>query len=96
MFIAFDPAGIPRLEDADNFRAFKVVCPANLIDQRTVLGAVGRFDEAGYLWVASAWLEKYSPPDAGWRKSFDAMVTYAATRGWVDDVGSIRAHIESQ
>ena len=96
MFIAFDPAGIPRLEDADNFRAFKVVYPTSLSGKRTVLSAVGRFDEAGYLWVERAWLEENSPRDAGWQKGFDAMVTYAATLGWVDDVGSIRAHIEQQ
>jgi hypothetical protein len=96
MFIAFDLAGIPRLEDADNFRAFKVVYPAALSDTRTVLSAVGRVDEAGYLWIARAWLEEHSPRDAGWRKGFDAMVTYATTLGWVDDGGAIRAHIEPQ
>jgi hypothetical protein len=96
MFIAFDLAGNPRLEDAGNFRAFKVVFPAALSDKRTVLSAVGRFDETGYVWVERAWLVSNSPRDAGWRKGFDAMVTYAATLGWVDDAGSIRAHIEPQ
>jgi hypothetical protein len=94
MFITFDSAGIPRLEDLDNFRAFKVVYQASSSDKRTVLSTVGRLDEAGYLWVERLWLEKNSPRDAGWQKGFDAMVTYASTQGWVDDVGSIRAHIE--
>jgi hypothetical protein len=94
VFVAFDLAGIPRLEDPGNFRALKIVYPANLSDHRTVLSAVGRSDEAGYLWVERAWLEKHSPRDAAWQKGFEDMVTYAASLGWVDDAGSIRAHIE--
>jgi hypothetical protein len=95
VFVVFDLAGVPRLEDPGNFRAFNVVCPTNLSDRQTVLSAVGRLDEAGYLWVERAWLEKHSPRDAAWQKGFETMVTYAASLGWVDDAGSIRAHIES-
>lgn len=37
-------------------------------------------------------------PGAGgteeWRTGFDEMVGYARSKGWVDDAGRVRAHIE--
>ncbi len=32
--------------------------------------------------------------DPGWVAQLDAMLAYAASRGWVDDAGATRAHIE--
>ena len=32
--------------------------------------------------------------DAGWRTRLDAMVNYAASRGWVREDGAILAHVE--
>lgn len=31
--------------------------------------------------------------DAEWRRKLDAMVAFAASKGWTDDQGRIRAHI---
>lgn len=32
--------------------------------------------------------------DAGWRESFDGMVSYAESKGWVGADGTLRAHVE--
>jgi hypothetical protein len=33
------------------------------------------------------------PEDAEWMEQFAAMVEYARSRDWVDDVGRIQAHV---
>jgi hypothetical protein len=32
--------------------------------------------------------------DPEWRRSLDSMVRYAESKGWTDDGGAIRAHVE--
>ena len=32
--------------------------------------------------------------DPAWRAAFDRMVAYARSRGWVDDHGDVRLHVE--
>ena len=32
--------------------------------------------------------------DAAWDEAFEGMLAYAATRGWIDDDGAVRAHVE--
>jgi len=32
--------------------------------------------------------------DADWDEGFDGMLAYAAGRGWIDDDGAVRAHVE--
>lgn len=32
--------------------------------------------------------------DAQWREQFDGMIGYAASKGWTNDAGEVRAHIE--
>ena len=32
--------------------------------------------------------------DAGWDEGFAAMLAYAASEGWIDDDGAVRAHVE--
>jgi hypothetical protein len=32
--------------------------------------------------------------DAAWDEAFAGMLAYAATKGWIDDDGAVRAHVE--
>lgn len=49
-----------------------------------------------HLWVLPETLLALAGPlaeDAQWRRQYDAMVAYAASKGWTDDDGRIRAHV---
>jgi hypothetical protein len=91
MFITFD-GEIPRLEDIDNFRALKVVVGGG---ERPPLDIVGRV-EVDHVWLDRGWLEIHGRPgDPDWVQAFAGMISYAEKSGWVDENGSIRAHIET-
>ncbi|GGJ41319.1 hypothetical protein [Streptomyces brasiliensis] len=57
-------------------------------------GATGH----GHVWLDVAELGRraQTPRDAEWRKRYDAMIAYAADKGWADDTRSVvRAHLEA-
>jgi hypothetical protein len=93
MLIKVEPSGHARLEDQDNFRAFKVLCTATVHECESALGTVGRLD-GDHLWVSRAWVESHGPSDETWRTGLRKMLDYAAASGWTDGTGAIRAHIE--
>jgi hypothetical protein len=93
MFIKVDATGIARLEDQDNFRAFKVVCTAPRDACGDALAQVGRVD-GDHVWVARAWLDQHGRIDEAWRAGLQKMLDYAASSGWVDERGAVRAHID--
>jgi hypothetical protein len=94
MFIKVASEGGPSLEDAGNFKAFKVVSEIPLEAAAPLLAGVGRVDGT-HIWVDPAWLKANGPDDAGWQTGLAKMLDYAKTAGWVDDAGAVRAHIES-
>jgi hypothetical protein len=76
-----DAATIPLgLNDADNFTALKVVAlrEEHLWLHRDDIVRLAG-DRAG---------------DAGWLGRLDQMLGYAASRGWVNADGAVRAHVE--
>ncbi len=71
----------------------------------TVLDAVGvaRVDGAGDALVPAGVLRELADAaavaegralDDGWDERFAGMLAYAASRGWIDDDGAVRAHVE--
>ncbi|MDZ4736153.1 MAG: hypothetical protein SGJ07_07360 [Rhodospirillaceae bacterium] len=101
MIISLDTGRGPRLDDPDNFRAFKVTAPAGM-DRDALgraLGAVGRLHEDGseHAWIAEAALRKLAgrADDKAWNDQATGMIDYARRSGWIDAAtGAIRAHIE--
>ena len=93
MIIAVDAAGKVSLNEADNFRGFKVV---SSLSDKTKLGealkSAGRYD-GEHAWITKAWLIAQAPKDANWRGEFGKMVAFAQSKGWVDG-DAIRAHVE--
>ncbi len=66
------------LHEPDDFRAFSVVVP-----------------EVEHAWVDPGQVIALADgAGAEWRGSFDGMVEYARSKGWVRDDGAIRAHVE--
>jgi len=92
MIIAVDASGKVALNEADNFRGFKVV--SALTDKAKLgdaLRAAGRYD-GEHAWITKAWLIAQAPKDANWRGEFDKMVAFAQSKGWVEG-DAIRAHV---
>jgi hypothetical protein len=93
VFIEVDGGGPARLADADNFRAFSVVVAGDP-DVAEALAGLGTVDGE------HAWLDpgavKALAGEVGerWHADFDAMIAYATSKGWTDDGGRVRAHIE--
>ncbi len=96
MYIQVDQSGPVTLADADNFRAFSVVCNGNRENVGAALAGYGTVDGE------HAWLEadavKSLAGDVGeqWHTDFDNMISYARSKGWTDESGRVRAHIEWQ
>jgi hypothetical protein len=90
------PSPTARLVNADDLKSFAVV----LLEDDTPLGerlaplGVARFDE--YAWIATAELERLAGDAATpeWKASFQAMLEFARSKGWVDDeLGAVRGHV---
>ena len=86
-----------RLEDPDNLRDFKVVADSakDSLDQvGAALAAAGAgIIDAGHAWISERWLRAQNG-DAAWQEGLGKVVDYARSKGWVDENGRIRAHIE--
>ncbi|GGA72923.1 hypothetical protein GCM10011490_24640 [Pseudoclavibacter endophyticus] len=84
--------------DADDLKALGLASaghpPQKVADalERTGLGRV----EGEHAWLSVDALRAGARGDRGdeWVKKFDGMIDYARTKGWVNDAGEVRAHIE--
>lgn len=89
-------AGEVLLEDAGNLRALSVElrsCDASRA--ATLMGDLGRLD-GEHAWLDIARLRGLSPlaDDPEWASGFDGVITYAGSKGWLDETGSrVRAHV---
>jgi len=92
-------ASSPALRDVDNFRDFKVVV-LGTGDRSRLAGAlegIGRLDgDDAFLDIAAVKeLAGERARDPEWLASFDGMVEYARSKGWLDPGGTaLRAHCE--
>lgn len=96
MYINVDPSGSATLADADNFRAFSVVTASDSASA-DALSDLGSLDPDGeHVWLDGEAVKRLAGPEVAdtWHTEFDNMVQYAQSKGWTDDAGRIRAHIE--
>lgn len=82
MFIHIDLNNVPpsiRVRDPDDFQGFKVV-----------------IDVARHTWIAPEVVTQLAgrKDDEEWKARLSTMLDFAASRGWLDDAGRIRAHVE--
>jgi len=100
MFFKILSPGIVTLEDANNFRAFKVVVAppdADLDTVRRALANIALLPDRGTAWVSEralrAWPELAN--DSAWQEALTAMIAKARPHGWIDDANkTIKAHVE--
>ncbi len=94
MIVTLDARLPPTLTDADNLTALKVLAPPGG-DRAAMLNGLGR-PEGDHAWLGIAALRGMGPDDAGWRAGFDAMIVYAASKGWLSADGlAVRSHVET-
>jgi hypothetical protein len=74
------PPGV-SLEDPDDFKGFKLVV------ERVEHAHVG-VDEIKRL------AGEARAGDAAWLEQLEGMLAYARSKGWVDESGAVRAHVE--
>ena len=94
MIIAIDASGRVVLNEATDFKGFKVTAPnTDGAFLTKALAAAGHFD-GSHAWISQAWLtDQGKAHGAAWREGFDKMAAYAQTKGWIEN-GAIRAHVE--
>ena len=90
----------PLLTDPTNFRELSVVISGDSTeaDVPKVLATLGRLEGDDHVFVDQALLITLAGPladDPEWRRSFDGMIAYASSHGWVADDGAVRVHVES-
>lgn len=94
MIIHYGSQGL-RLDEAENFRAFKLVL-AGIAAARPPLEGIRFLDDDNVL-VDIALVPGLpgAPQDSAWRAGYEAMIETAAKHGWIDAAGqAIRAHVE--
>jgi hypothetical protein len=93
--VRLDPDGATsRLLEPEVFTAFKVVLHGGGPSLAEAAG-VARVDE--HAWIRIDALRELAGPAAtpAWEESFQGMLAYARSKGWVDDeLAAVRAHVE--
>jgi len=103
MYVVVDlnqPPSALRLEEADNFRALKVVVRGPALGREQLsraLAPVGVIDESGNAVLSLGEVRRLAGPlcdDAAWGEAFDAMAEYARAKGWGSGTDGVQAHCE--
>jgi hypothetical protein len=100
MYLHLPATGGVTLEDAGNFRAFKIVVgspSATLETVRSTLAGVDSVADRETAWVSERALRQWTgySEDRAWQEALSAMIAKARPHGWIDDTANtIRAHME--
>ena len=94
------PSSEPTLADPTNFRELSVVVSGDSTETNLseVLATLGHLEGDDHVFVDQALLIRLAGPladDPEWCQSFDGMIAYASSHGWVADDGAVRVHVES-
>ncbi|NAZ87825.1 hypothetical protein GTR00_17235 [Kineococcus sp. T90] len=70
--------------------------PADAVDGALRDAGAGHLDAGGeHAWLRLSWLRAQGPDAPGWLEGFAGMVSYATSRGWTSEDGTlVRAHVE--
>ena len=88
------------LEDADNFRSFKIVIDhpkTALARVRHAFADVALLSDADTAWVSEIALRRWAGhvDDHAWQHKLGEMIDKAKPHGWIDEVNqAIKAHVE--
>jgi hypothetical protein len=87
-----------QVRECGDLKRFSVVVEDSANDEEVAraLAPLGTLDSSTHAWVSIARLRAACDRDgdAAWREAFDAMIQFAASKGWVDETGLLlRAHL---
>jgi hypothetical protein len=100
MIISVHATNDITLDDANDFRAFKVVVnipDATLEEARVALAGLATLPDRDTAWVSADALRAWRSvkDDAEWQKGFETMIEKAKPQGWIDEANkAIKAHVE--
>lgn len=86
-----------QLSAPDVFDRFSVVAGPGLgPDLQRALEGIARIEGGTHAWVFPEAVRRLAarPDDRAWNDGFDAMLAFAADRGWLASDGAIRAHVD--
>jgi hypothetical protein len=91
-----DPTAAPVLVDPASFTGFHVEAPgATESEVAAALTGLGEVvDGHAFLTPDAIRTLAGTAADEEWEQGFAAMVAYATGKGWIDERGRIRAHLE--
>ena len=93
--------GRAEVRQADDLKRFSVVVVGGASGEELegALAPLARLESNAIAWVSIERLRAACgrDDDVAWSLAFDAMVEFAASKGWVDETGTaLRAHLEYQ
>ncbi|WP_187970602.1 hypothetical protein [Aquibium microcysteis] len=97
MEIVVSRAAPVRLQAPDAFDRFSVaVGSGGAPGLQKALDGIARIDGGTHAWVFPQAVRRLAgrKSDEAWNARFDAMLAFAADRGWLASDGAIRAHID--
>jgi hypothetical protein len=101
MIVRIDTLHAPAvisLQEPTTFTGFHIAfAGADEAGLAAAVARIGSMADADHVYVDRAALEGLAgdhAQDPDWQRSLEAMLQYATSKGWVDDTGAIRAHIE--
>ncbi len=100
MFVRITAGGEALLEEPDDFRRFSIRFDPGARGTAVAEAALRRVarPDGEAAWVSEAALRRMAPraADPAWAEGFARMLAFARSRGWVDEAGGIRAHLEAE
>lgn len=98
MRITITDDGRAEVADADNLRALDVAAGGRTdadIDTALRASGIGRL-EGEHAWLDAGGIKEAARGDRddAWADGFDGMIAYARSKGWANEAGEIRAHLD--
>jgi flavin reductase (DIM6/NTAB) family NADH-FMN oxidoreductase RutF len=96
MRVHLTDAGTISLMEPDVFQRLDILAdPQSPQSLEQAISRIGRRADDSHVWLAPAVLRFLctSARDTHWESSFQKMLAYAASRGWVHEDGHVRAHL---
>ena len=97
MIVVISSEGAVTLTDPSEFRAFKVVAASDVdVDTALRRAGAGHAISGDHVGIAGGWLLEQAgdlADQAEWRSGYDAMVSYAESKGWLQG-DQITAHVD--
>lgn len=102
MIIVLDtenPAISPALVDPETFTEFSVrIVGPPVSDPRRIFPSLGHWPDAGHVFIDPETVRALADTltdDPAWRSGFEKMYDFAQRKGWTNQTGAIRAHVDT-